>query len=348
VDKPRARAHPIRESDGFQLKEDAKVSRVQKAVITAAGRGTRMYPATTTIQKEMLPIMDRDGICKPAIQIIIEEALESGIEEVCLVVNPNNRAQIEQHFAPLSPEELKLFKGKDWALLQSARIQQIAARLTFVVQESPEGYGHAVWCARDFVGDEPFLLMLGDHIYTTGEDKRCARQVIEIYEQYGNTVSAVQQTPTELLHLFGTVCGKRISERPPTYEVSAIYEKPTPEYAEQHLQQQGLLHGMYLCFFGMHIMSPAVFDCLQYAIDNNLREKGEFQFTSAQERLRASGERYLAAETIGDRHDIGIPFGYAQTQAALALNSVYKEQMLAALVTTLAVPRKAIPEPFRE
>src|SRR5947209_12088433 len=151
---------------------------VRKAVITAAGRGTRMYPATTTIQKEMLPIMDIDGICKPAIQIIIEEALESGIEEVCLVVNPQNRAQIEQHFAPLSAEELKLFKGKDWALLQSARIQQIAARLTFAVQTAPEGYGHAVWCARSFVGDEPFLLMLGDHIYSSGETRRDRKSVV--------------------------------------------------------------------------------------------------------------------------------------------------------------------------
>ncbi len=321
--------------------------KVRKAVITAAGRGTRMYPATTTIQKEMLPVMDRDGICKPAIQIIIEEALDSGIEEVCLVVNPHNRAQIEQHFAPLSAEELRLFKGKDWALLQSAKIQEIAARLTFVVQETPDGYGHAVYQSRDFVAGEPCLIMLGDHIYTTGEEKRCARQVIDVFEAHGATVSAVQQTPTELLHLFGTVCGERIAANPATYEVQAIYEKPTPEYAQEHLQQAGLLHGMYLCFFGMHVMTPTIFDCLKYAIDNNLREKGEFQFTSAQERLRASGEKYLASETIGDRHDIGIPFGYAQTQAALALNSVFKEQMLASLVRTLAVPQKQIPEAFR-
>lgn len=323
------------------------MARVRKAVITAAGRGTRMYPATTTIQKEMLPVMDRDGVCKPSIQVIIEEALESGIEEVCLVVNPHNRRQIEQHFAPLTAEELRLFKGKDWALLQSARVQQIAARLTFVVQEMPEGYGHAVWQAREFVGDEPFLLMLGDHIYTSISDARCARQVIDIYTQYGATVSAVQQTPSELLHLFGTVCGRRTAERPPTYEVDAIYEKPSVEYAEAHLQQPGLLHGMYLCFFGMQVMTAGIFDCLKYAIDNGLREKGEFQFTSAQERLRASGERYLAFEATGDRHDIGIPFGYAQTQAALALNSIYRDEMLASLVRALAVPQKAVPEAFR-
>jgi UTP--glucose-1-phosphate uridylyltransferase len=321
--------------------------KVRKAVITAAGRGTRMYPATTTIQKEMLPVMDTDGIVKPAIQIIIEEALESGIEEVCLVVNPHNRGQIEQHFQPLPPEELKVFKGKDWALLQSARIQQIAARVHFVVQETPEGYGHAVWCARQFVGDEPFLLMLGDHIYTSSHDRRCARQILDVFEEFGSSVSAVQQTPTELLHLFGTVRGERIAEQPPVYELDAIFEKPTPEYAEGNLRQAGLLHGMYLCFFGMHILTPGIFGCLQDAIDNDLREKGEFQFTSAQERLRASGERYLAFEAVGDRHDIGIPFGYAQTQAALALNSVFKEQMLAALVRTLAVPQKQIPEAFR-
>src|SRR5438132_7511068 len=92
------------------------MSKVRKAVITAAGRGTRMYPATITIQKEMLPLMDRDGVTKPAIQIILEEALDSGIEEVCLVVNRTNRAQIESHFRPLPPEEIRLFKGKDWAL----------------------------------------------------------------------------------------------------------------------------------------------------------------------------------------------------------------------------------------
>jgi UTP--glucose-1-phosphate uridylyltransferase len=324
------------------------MNRVRKAVITAAGRGTRMYPATTTIQKEMLPLMDRDGITKPAIQIIIEEALESGVEEVCLVVNRLNRPQIEAHFHPLPPEQMRLFKGKDWALLQSARLQQIATRLTFVEQPSPEGYGHAVWCAREFVGDEPFLLMLGDHIYTSGASKRCARQTLDIYEKYGTSVSAVQQTPAELLHLFGTVRGRLVQENPRVYEVDHIFEKPSLEYAEKRLRVEGLLFGVYLCFFGMHIFTPSIFDSLQYAIDHDLREKGEFQLTSAQERLRESGEKYLAFEAFGERHDIGIPFGYAQTQAALSINSVYREQMLAALVRLLAVPKLTIPEPFRD
>lgn len=324
------------------------MNRVRKAVITAAGRGTRMYPATITIQKEMLPLMDRDGITKPAIQVIIEEALDSGIEEVCLVVNRHNLPQIEAHFGPLPASEMRLFKGKDWALLQSAKLQQIASRLTFVEQPSPEGYGHAVWCAREFVGDEPFLLMLGDHIYTSGTENRCARQIIDVYEKYGAHVSAVQQTPAELLHLFGTVRGRLIQESPRVYDVDHIFEKPPVEYAEQNLRVEGLLWGMYLCFFGMHLFNPSLFDSLQHAIDNELREKGEFQLTSAQERLREAGERYLAFEAVGDRHDIGIPFGYAQTQAALAVNSVFREQMLAALVTMLAVPSHRIPEAFKD
>lgn len=324
------------------------MAKVRKAVITAAGRGTRMYPATTTIQKEMLPVMDRDGICKPAIQLIIEEALDSGVDEVCLVVNRHNRPQIEAHFKPLPPEEMKVFKGKDWALLQSARIQQIASRLTFIEQPSPEGYGHAVWCAKEFVGNEPFLLMLGDHIYTSGTQKRCARQVIDIFEKYDNSVSAVQQTPADLLHLFGTVRGTLIQENPRVYDIGHIYEKPPLEYAEQKLRVEGLLWGMYLCFFGMHAFTPTIFDSLQYAIDHDLREKGEFQLTSAQERLREGGERYLAFEAVGERHDIGIPFGYAQTQASLAVNSVFREQMLAELVRMLAVPSLHIPEAFKD
>lgn len=324
------------------------MNRIRKAVITAAGRGTRMYPATTTIQKEMLPLMDRDGIVKPAIQIIIEEALDSGIEEVCLVVNRHNRPQIEAHFQPVPPEEMRLFKGKDWALLQSARLQQIASRLTLIEQPAPAGYGHAVWCAREFVGPEPFLLMLGDHIYTSGTNQRCARQILDVFEKYGVSVSAVQQTPSELLHLFGTVRGTLIQERPRVYDIDHIYEKPSVEYAEEHLRVAGLLWGMYLCFFGMHAFTPGIFDSLQYAIDHDLRERGEFQLTSAQERLREGGERYLAFEAVGDRYDIGIPFGYAQTQAALAVHSVFREQMLAALVRMLAVPSKTVPEAFKE
>ncbi|MEP6754481.1 MAG: hypothetical protein ABJA67_03185, partial [Chthonomonadales bacterium] len=139
-----------------------------------------------------------------------------------------------------------------------------------------------------------------------------------------------------------------IQESPRVYDVDHIMEKPAIEYAETNLRVEGLLWGMYLCFFGMHVFNHTIFDHLQHAIDNDLREKGEFQLTSAQEKLRESGERYLAFEVVGERYDIGIPFGYAQTQAALAVNSVFREQMLAELVRMLAVPSQSVPEAFRD
>ena len=128
----------------------------------------------------------------------------------------------------------------------------------------------------------------------------------------------------------------------------SLFEKPTAEFAEEHLRVEGLLWGTYLCFFGMHCFTPSIFDSLQHAIDNDLREKGEIQLTSAQERVRESGERYVAFEAVGERYDIGIPFGYAQTQAALAVNSVFREQMLAALVRMLAAPQLQVPEAFKD
>jgi len=199
-----------------------------------------------------------------------------------------------------------------------------------------------------FVVNESFLLMVGEQIYTSGTDRRCARQIIDVFEKYGSSVSAVQQTPAELLHLFGTVRGNIIDANPRVYDIDHIYEKPPIDYAEQHLRVEGLLWGMYLCFFGMHAFTPTIFDSLQYAIDHELRDKGEIQLTSAQERLREGGERYLAFEAVGERYDIGIPFGYAQTQAALAVNSLFREQMLAELVRMLAIPSRSIPEAFKE
>lgn len=292
------------------------MQRVRKAVITAAGRGTRMFPATRAIQKEMLPLVDVDGFAKPAIQLIIEEALESGIDQVCLVVNAQNRSQIEPYFAEPSQSELDSLSSKPALRAQAERIGEIGRRLTLVEQPSPEGYGHAVWCTRDFVGDEPFLLMLGDHIYLSNTDVPCARQVLDVFETHGAGVSSVDRTSADQLHLYGTVRGPAIA--PQIYEIEHIFEKPNHDYASEHLVVEGLPANTYLCFFGMHVFKPSIFDSLQQAIDNNLRDSGEIQLTSAQERLRESGERFVACEVNGTRHDIGIPAGFIETQAALA------------------------------
>jgi UTP--glucose-1-phosphate uridylyltransferase len=146
--------------------------KVRKAVITAAGRGTRQYPATSIVQKELLPLVDTDGLTKPVLQIIIEEAMDAGIEEVCIVVSPGDEEQFRQYFRGLTKEMLPAFAGKDWALKASERLAQIEKALSFVTQHTPEGYGHAVYQTKNFVGNEHFLLLLGDHSYVANEHTR--------------------------------------------------------------------------------------------------------------------------------------------------------------------------------
>lgn len=316
---------------------------VRKAVITAAGRGTRQFPATRSVQKEMLPLVDRDGITKPTIQIIIEECLASGVEDICIIVSPGGAEPFKRHFARLSEEERRIFRNKEWALAQADALRRIQERITYVEQPTPEGYGHAVYQARQFVGDEPFLLLLGDHVYISNSKKRCAQQVIETYGIARCAVSGVQQTPDELLHLFGTVTGAPIGNDPPIYELSKIVEKPSIEFAAEHLQTPGVKRGYYLCFFGMHVLPASIFDCLEHHITENIRENGEIQLTSSLEMLR-SNERYVAVETRGERYDMGVPFGYVETQAALALNGVDRAEMLAALLRIVA--KSAGSEPF--
>jgi UTP--glucose-1-phosphate uridylyltransferase len=316
---------------------------VRKAVITAAGRGTRQFPATRSVQKELLPLVDRDGVTKPTIQIIIEECLASGIEDICVVVSPGGAEPFQKHFAKLTETERRIFKNKEWALAQADALRRMQERITYVEQPTPEGYGHAVYQAKEFVGDEPFLLLLGDHVYISGSKKRCAQQVIETYNVARCAVSAVQQTPDDHLHLFGTVAGNPVGSTPPIYDITRIYEKPTVEYAAENLQTPGVKRGYYLCFFGIHVLPPTLFDCLQHHIDQNIRENGEIQLTSSLEMLRTQ-ERYVAVETVGERYDMGVPFGYVETQAALALNGDDRTEMLATLLRIVA--KSAGNEPF--
>jgi len=306
------------------------VSVVRKAVITAAGRGTRQFPATVTVQKEFIPLVDRDLVTKPTVQIVVEEAVASGIEEVCIVTSPEGLCQFRRHFGPVSAADRAAFKGKAWALAETDHLEDLSDRISYALQETPEGFGHAVYCARDFVGDEPFLQMLGDHIYLPRGEVRCARQLLDAYQQAQCTVTGVQQTPTEELHLFGTVAGHRRPGLTPLYDVTAIVEKPTPEYAAEYLVTEGLPAGTYLCHFGMHVLTPGIFARLQERIERNLREGGEIQLTSAQADL-VTHEPYTALEVAGLRLDMGVPLGLLETQFALALASPAREGLLARL-----------------
>ncbi len=312
------------------------MARVKKAVITAAGMGTRHFPATQTFQKEMMPLVDRDGTTKPTIQIILEEALESGIEEFCLVLSPHTEWQFRQHFRGMRPEQERSLRSKPWAVEESEKLCELGKRITCVVQETQDGYGHAVYCAREFVGDDPFLLLLGDHIFISGTKKPCSRQVMDVFATHDVPVSGVQRTSEDLLHLFGTLTGRRISSDPDAYEVSEICEKPTLELAEERLRTPGLGRGEYLCFFGVHVFPPALFDVLEHHIRHDIRLGGEIQLTNALEMLRGQ-MRYLAAEVDGERYDMGVPFAYIQTQLALALNSPTRRRVLACLPNLLTL-----------
>ena len=282
---------------------------IRKGVITAAGRGTRLMPATRTVQKELFPLVDRDGRAKPIIQILVEELQASGIKEICIVANAANLEPMQKHFAG---EE-----GRD--------------KISFVMQDTQEGYGHAVFQAREWVGGEPFVLTLGDHVYFSDTETRCARQVMEAFDAHGGSISSVFSVGGTEVSRYGIIAGEPLpGAAPPVYRIRRMAEKPTLEFAQANLQTPGWPKDKYLSFFGIHAFTPTIFDCLAHLIENNIRQRGEFQLTSAQELLFAR-EGYLLSEIAGVRYDMGIPEGLIETQIALALRSPFAgkvEEML--------------------
>jgi UTP--glucose-1-phosphate uridylyltransferase len=309
---------------------------IRKSVITAAGRGVRLYPAADTVEKAMLPLIDRDGLNKPVIQIIAEEALDSGIEEIAVVCAPGDEEHYRRRFELLRRNLLAAHTGADWAAEQAKRLSNVVSRLTFVTQEEPLGYGHAVHCARGFVGNEPFLLLLSDHLYISHvPGRRCAQQLIDLACRQGCAVSAVHATPEHLVGQYGTLRGRRLPNEKGIYQIERILEKPSLSQAELELQVPGLRVGHYLCFFGMHVLTPTIFELLAEGMNEAGKGGGDLMLTPAQEAL-ARREPYLAVEMAGMRYDIGARYGLLRTQVALALAGVDSQNALAAIVETLA------------
>ena len=318
------------------------MAKVRKAVITAAGRGTRQYPASSAVQKEMFPLVDRDGLTKSVIQIIGEECIDSGIEQICIVTQPGDETHYREYFRRMSDQEARAFRGKNWAILESEKLEAFGERLHFAEQHSPEGFGHAVYQAREFVGDEPFLLLLGDHIYVSNTKERCARQLIKVYEHYMlDVATGVQPTVERLLHLFGVIKGQPIEPAQGIYKAEFIMEKPSIEAAREKLVTPMLPAGNYLAHFGLHVFSPRIFDSLEHLIKNNIREKGEIQLTAAQEHLRQQTDKYWCVVIEGQRYDTGIPYGLMETQLALALNGVHRTEICEAIARILAMQVKS-------
>lgn len=309
---------------------------VRKAVITAAGRGTRQYPATSVVQKVMLPLVDRDGLTKPTIQIIAEEALDAGVEEICIVVSPGDERHFRNYFKAMEKGLLPAFAGQEWALKESEKLGRMQSALTFAVQGSPEGYGHSVYQARRFVGDEPFLLLLGDHIYVTRDRMGCARQLLDAFEQsQAEALTAVRPTSAELIRYFGVIRGVPLDPLGRLYQAASIKEKPSLEYASNALVTSGLANGTFLCHFGMHVFPPLIFDCIEQHLRDGIRENGEFQLTSSQDALRQRLARYYCFEVHGERYDTGIPFGLMEAQIALALRGIHRREIAKSIFRAL-------------
>jgi UTP--glucose-1-phosphate uridylyltransferase len=274
---------------------------IKTAIITAAGKSQRTLPLQT--------LVDRDGVSKTALRILIEEILAAGIEDICVVVSPGDQTAY------------------------AAAASGAGGRPTFVEQTQPLGYGHAVACARQFVGREPFLLLVGDHLYVSGAPKRCAQQLVEIARTEDCAVSAVQATHESKLPYYGAVGGHLVAGRNGLYEISHVREKPTPTEAEQTLIVPRLRTGHYLCFFGMHILTPAVMELLSEELANPTSQN--VHLTTALGRL-AKRERYLACELSGRRYDIGVRYGLLTAQLALALEGEDRDEVLSGLVELLA------------
>lgn len=278
---------------------------IKKAVITAAGKTQRTLPLQT--------LVDRDGVTKSALRIIIEEILAAEVSEICVVVCPGDEAAY------------------------AAAADKHASRLQFVGQNTPRGYGHAVHCAREFIGNEPFLLLVGDHLYVSGSEERCAQQLVKAASLQNCSVSAVQATHESKLPYYGTVGGRLIAGQKGLYEISEVAEKPTPTEAEQRLIVPGLRVGHYLCYFGMHVLTPLTLEILAQELER-AEANANVPLTSALARL-AARERYLACELKGRRYDIGVKYGLLTAQMALALAGQDREEVLTGLVDLLAARR---------
>jgi UTP-glucose-1-phosphate uridylyltransferase len=313
-------------------------SRVRKALIPAAGFGTRLFPASKATKKELFPIINSDGIAKPAILFIVEEALNAGIEEICIVAQPCDIEAFQSFFSTqVSIENYN--KLPRHFQEYSKRLLEVGRHVTFVTQEVQEGFGHAVYCTREWVGDEPFLLMLGDHLYVSDTEVPCARQLLEVYDQHGTSVVGLKKTPEQEIVNFGVVAG--VWEEPGRLlAISEFAEKPNLEYARTNLHVESLEEGEkqgkskkikgksksrgicrgrgakeegeYLTIFGQYIVKPQIFDYLEEHIANNVRERGEFQLTSCLDRLRQE-DGFLGYVVEGRRYDIGLPETYLET-----------------------------------
>lgn len=268
--------------------------KVRKAIIPAAGLGTRFLPATKAMPKEMLPIVD-----KPTIQYIVEEAIDSGIEDIMIVTGKGKRA-IEDHFDHAFELEQNLLEKGKLELLDQVQKASRLVDIHYIRQKEPKGLGHAIWCARKFIGNEPFAVLLGDDIVKA--EKPCLKQMIEQYERYQASIIGVQQVPENEVQRYGIIDGIHIDER--LYRVNNLVEKPKQEESPSNI-----------AILGRYILNPSIFDVLS---KQDPGAGGEIQLTDA---IAALNEREVvyAYDFEGIRYDVGEKMGFIKTTIEFAL-----------------------------
>ena len=271
-------------------------SKVKKAVIPAAGLGTRFLPATKAQPKEMLPIVD-----KPTLQYIIEEAVESGIEEI-LIITGRNKKSIEDHFDKSVELELELQQKGKKELLEIVQKISNMINIHYIRQKEPNGLGHAIHCAKSFIGDEPFAVMLGDDVVDA--EKPCLKQLIEAYEEYHTTILGVQQVANEDVDKYGIVEGKYIENG--IYKVKDLIEKPDIETAPSNI-----------AILGRYIITPEIFDILE---NTKPGKNGEIQLTDGLKTLCKNQAMY-AYVFEGKRYDVGDKLGFLEATVDFALKN---------------------------
>lgn len=296
--------------DGFTLTLKPE-KKVRKAIIPVAGFGTRLYPETRAIKKEFFPIIDKDGYVKPVIMNLLEQLEASGIEEICLVIGEEEQSQYDAFFSPLSQEHISKLSEEKRAYEE--KILEIGKKITYVYQKERKGFGHAVYQCREFAGNEPVLLLLGDMIYQSFEERTCSLQLIEAYEECGKTMISMQDVPLEKVSRYGIMCGKWENSNENLLKITQMVEKPDVNYAKDCLRVKTKNDGdKYYCAYGQYILTPEVFEVLEYNIDNNITTKGEIQLTDALDKVRETSG-IMGFVFNGKVFDVGTPEMYRDT-----------------------------------
>jgi len=276
--------------------------KIKKAVITAAGPNQLHLPLQTLVTPS--------GNTESVAELILDEIFAAGIETVAIVIAPGTEGDF------------------------SASVAQHLDKVTFIEQSKALGYGHAVLQAREFTGSDPFLLMMSDHLYLSFGSDSCLQQLLTVASQTDGPVSAVQPTHESKLPFYGTIAATPVAGQQGLFDVSHIIEKPTPTVAEQELIVPGLRAGHYLCFFGMHVLTPAVMDHLE----KSLVEGQNLPLTPSLA-ATARSEKYLACEIEGLRFNIGEPYGLLRAQLGMALSGESRDEVMGTIIELIAATR---------